>query len=315
MMGPGAYANANDGVQGRGLTMRILLAGDTHGNTGHVRRLLDAAAAADVDAIFQLGDFGYWEHEASGIRYLDAVNRSARSRGVDVYFLDGNHDKTSLLTECYGDSRDEQGFLIVRPRVRYAPRGHRWSWRGIRFLAFGGALSLDRDQRLAEERRRYEKALRKEGFRLGAGRPPGEVPDFAGSLWFPEEQADDADVDAILTDRAPVDVLLTHDKPLRTAPAFNRKGDPRCLPNQERVQRLVDAYRPTLAAHGHLHFRYTEELAHPDGSSTRVEGLAADPMASYDVPGYHVPESWLVVDLADLVPALGAGPVEAETGS
>jgi predicted phosphodiesterase len=294
--------------------MRILLAGDTHGNTGHARRLTAAAAELDAEVILQLGDFGYWEHEPSGVRYLDAVNRAARSHGVDVYFLDGNHDKTSLLMESYGDRRDEQGFVIVRPRVRYAPRGHRWSWRGTRFLAFGGALSLDREQRLAEERRRYEKALRKEGFRRGAGRPPARVPDFAGTLWFPEEEAADADVDAILTDRSPVDVLLTHDKPLRTAPAFNRKSDPRCRPNQERVQRLVDAYRPILAAHGHLHFRYTEELPHPDRSFTRVEGLAADPPASGDVPGYRLPESWLVVDLADLAPAVDPTALQAETG-
>ncbi|OPC83473.1 hypothetical protein B4N89_23295 [Embleya scabrispora] len=312
MMGLGSV-----GRRGRGAVMRVLLAGDTHGNTGHVRRVLDVAAELDVDVVFQLGDFGYWEHEPSGVRYLDAVNRSARSRGVDVYFLDGNHDKSSLLMESYGDHRDEQGFVIVRPRVRYAPRGHRWSWRGTNFLAFGGALSLDRERRLAEEQRRYEKALRKEGFRVGAGRPPAAVPTYAGSLWFPEEEGTDADVDTILADPSPVGVLLTHDKPLRATPEFNRKSEPRCLPNQARIQRLVDAYRPAVAAHGHLHFRYTEELAHPDGSVTRVEGLAADPMASYDVPGYRVADSWLLLDLAALPSAAGADPgtVEAGTGS
>jgi hypothetical protein len=157
--------------------------------------------------------------------------------------------------------------------------------------------------------------LRKEAFRRGAGRPPAPTPDYAGTLWFPEEEADDADVDAILADPAPVDVLVTHDKPLRTVPGFNRKTDPRCVPNQERVQRLVDAYRPQLAAHGHLHFRYSEDLAHPDGSTTRVEGLAADPMASYDVPGYGLAQSWLVLDLADLVPVLDGPGIEAGTGS
>ncbi|MGC0415074.1 metallophosphoesterase family protein [Embleya sp. AB8] len=295
--------------------MRILLAGDTHGNTRHMRLVLDAAAEADVDRVFQLGDFGYWEHEASGVRYLDEVDRAAHARGVDVYFLDGNHDKSGLLLASYGDNRDDQGFVIVRPRVRYAPRGHRWTWHGTNLLAFGGALSMDREQRLAEERRRYEKALRKESFRAAAGRPPADVPDFAGSLWFPEEEAADTDVDAVLLDRSPVDILLTHDKPVRTTPAINRKADPRCLPNQQRIQRLVDAYRPTLAAHGHLHYRYTEQLPHPDGSSTRVEGLAADRTASYDIPGYHVPQSWLPIDLAAPTFAADTDPVEAGTGS
>ncbi|UGQ10229.1 hypothetical protein LO772_25605 [Yinghuangia sp. ASG 101] len=36
--------------------MRILLVGDTHGDTGHVRRVLDAAARTGVERVFQLGD-------------------------------------------------------------------------------------------------------------------------------------------------------------------------------------------------------------------------------------------------------------------
>ena len=42
--------------------MRILLAGDTHGNTTHVRYLIDVAVDQGCDRIFQLGDFGAWEH-------------------------------------------------------------------------------------------------------------------------------------------------------------------------------------------------------------------------------------------------------------
>ncbi|MGA4545876.1 metallophosphoesterase family protein [Uniformispora flossi] len=277
--------------------MRILLTGDVHGNLAHVRTVLDAAAAEHIDRIFQLGDFGYWEHEPGGVRFLDEVHRAARAQGITVYFLDGNHDKSGLILERYGEHRDMEGFLSVRGRVRYAPRGHVWTWDGVRFLAFGGACSVDREYRLEAERRRTEKALRKENYRLAAGRPSQSVPDHAGTLWFPEEEATDADAQAVIDTAGPVDVLLTHDKPRATTPGVNRKDLPVCHPNQDRIQRLVDALRPRLAAHGHLHHRYTQVLEEPH-APTRVEGLAADPVASFEAPGYRVADSWLVLDTA-----------------
>lgn len=300
--------------------MRLLLAGDTHGNLGHVRRILRAAADRGLEHVFQLGDFGYWEHEHSGVRFLDAAHRAARDHGVTLYFLDGNHDKSALLHERYGDRPDAEGFLQVRGRIRYAPRGHAWTWDGVRFLAFGGARSVDKDERLKEEKRRHQKAARKEGHRLAAGRPPGEVRDFAGTLWFPEEEATDDEVRRIIaaataaagtgtpegTDTTDgragasgTDVLLTHDKPRATRPGTDRKDLAICHPNQARVQRLIDALHPRLAAHGHLHHRYTATLTRPR-ATTRVEGLAADPGVSWDLPGYKVSDSWLEVDTATL---------------
>ncbi|MGW0663811.1 metallophosphoesterase family protein [Streptodolium elevatio] len=294
--------------------MRLLLAGDTHGNLGHVRRILGAAADRGIEHVFQLGDFGYWEHEHSGVRFLDSVHRAARDHGVTVYFLDGNHDKSGLIHERYGDRPDAEGFLQVRGRIRYAPRGHTWTWDGVRFLAFGGARSVDKDERLKEEARRRQKAARKEGHRIAAGRPPAEVPDFAGTLWFPEEEATDDDVRRIVAaasaagdtadasgtaDAAGIDVLLTHDKPRATRPGTDRKDLAICHPNQVRVQRLIDALHPRLAAHGHLHYRYTATLTGPL-ATTRVEGLAADPGASWGLPGYKAPDSWLEVDTATL---------------
>lgn len=285
--------------------MQVLLAGDTHGNTGHVRLLLDIAARTGIDRVFQLGDFGYWEHEPGGVRFLDDIHRYARSVGVTMYFLDGNHDNTALLLARYGDQADTEGFLAVRGRIRYAPRGHVWTWHGTTFLAFGGALSLDKDWRLEEEARRRKKAARKEGFRAAAGRPAADVPDFAGTLWFPGEEATDAEAAAILAaTRAAlpdgVDVLLTHDKPRATRPDVNRKDDERCHPNQDRIQRLVDALRPDVVAHGHLHYRYTEELpgdTDTDTDPVTVFGLAADPAVSWDIPGYELSDSWLVLDV------------------
>ncbi|NUU21774.1 MAG: hypothetical protein HOV68_09705 [Streptomycetaceae bacterium] len=279
--------------------MRILLAGDTHGNIGHVRRVLDEAARRGIERVFQLGDFGYWEHEHSGVKFLDEAHRAARKHGVTLYFLDGNHDKSSLIHERYGDRPDEEGFLTVRGRVRYAPRGHVWEWDGVRFVACGGARSVDKDWRLKEEAKRRQKAARKEEFRQAASRPPAEVPDFTGTLWFPEEEATDADVRAVVAAAGTADVLLTHDKPRATRPGTDRKDLDICHPNQNRVQRLVDALRPRLAAHGHLHHRYTATLTRPR-ATTRVEGLAADPSVSWDLPGYRVSDSWLELDTASV---------------
>ncbi|MCF2533742.1 metallophosphoesterase family protein [Yinghuangia soli] len=278
--------------------MRILLAGDTHGNIGHVRRVLDAAAGEGIERVFQLGDFGYWEHEPNGVRFLDEAHRSARARGVTLYFLDGNHDKSGLIHERYGDRPDEEGFLSVRGRIRYAPRGHTWEWDGVRFLAFGGARSVDKDWRLQEEARRHQKAARKENYRLAAGRPAEHVADHAGTLWFPEEEATDEDAERVIAAAGRVDILLTHDKPRATSPGTDRKDLDICHPNQDRVQRIVDALGPELAAHGHLHHRYTELLSGPNGD-TVVEGLAADPSVSWDVPGYRVADSWLGLGIGD----------------
>src|SRR5437868_5506162 len=102
----------------------ILLCGDVHGAADEVEYCLRRAHDEACQALFFLGDFGYWEHERSGVDYLDEVEVLAASHDLPVYFLDGNHDKVSLLRASYPDT-DGEGFVVVRPHVRYAPRAHR----------------------------------------------------------------------------------------------------------------------------------------------------------------------------------------------
>jgi predicted phosphodiesterase len=270
----------------------ILLVGDVHGNTNHAMSLLAAARREGCDRLFALGDFGAWEHTPAGVRYFDLVARAARKQGVVVYFLDGNHDKTSLLLELYGDHRDEEGFLVCRDGLRYAPRGHRWTWDGTRFAAFGGAYSVDKEWRLVAEAELAWKAERRR-TRFGSSHEPAT----AGTLWFPEEEMTDEEVDRLLAaDPSPIDVLLTHDKPRASKPAWNRKDLPECWPNQDRIQRVVTTLTPRLVVHGHLHHRYTDEISNGTAAPTRVEGLAADPWAA-ERPGYDKSDSWLVLTL------------------
>ncbi|MBF6181559.1 metallophosphoesterase family protein [Nocardia otitidiscaviarum] len=270
---------------------KVLIIGDLHGNTEHALALLREATARGCDRVFALGDFGAWEHVPSGRRYFDVVNKAARRAELTVYFLDGNHDKSSLVHELYGEKLDDEGFLRCRSNLRYAPRGHRWTWADTRFAAFGGAYSVDKQRRLQWEAQRAAKGERRRA------RGSRRVRDTAGTLWFPEEQMTDAELDALLdADSSPVDVLFTHDKPRAAAPDFDRKKHPDCLPNQDRIQRAVETLRPAVLFHGHFHYRYTDHISLGDDEWTRVEGLAADPDAS-SRPDYHRDDSWYVLPL------------------
>jgi len=255
---------------------RILLAGDVHGNCSFVISLLDQARNKGCDRIVQLGDWGAWEHEADGRKFVADVERHATKRGIQILWLDGNHDNISLTLELHPE-RDDEGFHVVTDHVRYVPRGHRWTWDGVRFAAFGGAYSIDKQWRLDKEKKR---------------RKPG-------TLWFPEEEMTDAEFYRHLADPTPVDVLLSHDKPRSSNPGWNRKDLPECWPNQDRIQAAAVTLKPRLLAHGHLHYRYSQMILVGDDRWCDVEGLAADPdaMGSDYVKG----ESWMVLDLAEFL--------------
>jgi predicted phosphodiesterase len=262
--------------------MRILLAGDTHGNVNHSQYLIRTALAKDCDLVFVLGDHGFWEHMPKGVQFYDQLNEYASALGMTVYFLDGNHDKTSLLMEKYGDLRDGEDFVFVRPNVLYAPRGHRWTWDDVRFIALGGAFSVDKEWRLGQEA-------------FGGLEP--------GTLWFPEEEMSDEDMDRFLGDATPVDVMLAHDKPRSSSPKWNRKDIFECFPNQDRLQRAIKVLRPRSYFHGHLHYFYTDEIWYGiEGGagmdSCKVMGLLPDPEAG-DSTYVNKVLSWQVLDTAD----------------
>lgn len=253
----------------------LLVAGDTHGDQNHVRHLLAVARRHGCAAVFVLGDFGYWEHESDGVAYLDRVDLFAGRDGLLVYFLDGNHDKTSLLLSKYSGNADDEGFLRVREHVRYAPRGHRWTWAGTRFISLGGAYSVDKAYRLELEARRRR----------------------AQSLWFPEEEMSDEDMARFLVDSSPVDVILAHDKPRASQPKWNRKDFPECLPNQDRLQMAVLALQPLLFLHGHLHYRYTDHIRIGGDRWCRVEAFT--PNESAGEAGYDRADSRAVLHVAE----------------
>jgi hypothetical protein len=253
--------------------------------------------------IVQLGDFGAWEHTPDGVRYFDDVSEAAVEAGIAVYWLDGNHDKSSLVCSLYGMMADAEGFLQVRDNLLYAHRGHRWTWSGVRFMALGGAYSVDKPYRLKREAQLLAQARRDNERRRAWDAPPLPLPDVEGMFWFPEEEIRQEELHGILANRTPVDVLLTHDKPRASNPQWQLRDLPECWPNQDRIQKAVTALHPKLLVHGHLHWRYRDTIrAGDDDQWCQVEGLGGDPSAD-EHGGYDPADSWMVLDLADFAGA------------
>ena len=78
---------------------RVLIAGDTHGNTSWVETLARKAAEQGCPIIIQVGDFGYFPDHPGGPRFLTAVDTACAVNGVELWFIDGNHDDHFALAK------------------------------------------------------------------------------------------------------------------------------------------------------------------------------------------------------------------------
>jgi DNA repair exonuclease SbcCD nuclease subunit len=284
--------------------MRLFLAGDTHGNTEFLcDYLYPLAKQLKADVILQLGDFGYWEHHDTGVEFLDRVDEAARDAKIPCYWLHGNHDKHSLALTKYGDNRTDDGFIICRPAVFYIPTGHIWTTEGHRMRVFGGAYSVDKQERLQRERAMTRQAHHMAAlYRSHGAQLAGAPPDFTGHLWFPEEETPAEEFDYLLAqDSSQLSVVFSHDKPIASnvgRPGF--KDLPNCMPNQRRLQQALLAHQPTYWFHGHLHLPYTDHVRSGDDAAfTTVVGLSCDDRARRFGKPWH---AWGVLDLKRLKP-------------
>jgi hypothetical protein len=272
--------------------MRTLLKGDTHGSELEFRYAFEIAKRYECNNILSLGDFGYWEHTASGIHFLDTLSALAEQYGIDIEFLCGNHENHPLLWHRYmGWNREgftldlphdkkakgkpmyvvqqaklnrikgeielptptAEGFIQIRPRLFYIPRGTSWTWDGVKFLVVGGAMSIDK----------------------GVRRP--------GMSWWQEEAISDEHV-AKAQEAGKVDVMLTHDTPSAIdmwqahiiAGYYSFKILPHLMDSRWQLQKVWEVARPAWLFHGHYHINYAMNHVDPGGFTTRVMGLAQE---------------------------------------
>jgi hypothetical protein len=208
----------------------VAFAGDWHANTGYARRAIRHAAHLGAEVIVHLGDFGYEFAPA----YLDRVTTALRNSGIELWFVDGNHEKFPVLSSF---PIQADGRRRLTDRVYHLPRGFRWQWSGVSFLALGGAYSIDR-----------------------AWRTPGVS-------WWPEEEITEGDI-GNATAGGPVDVLVAHDCPTGVPiPGLEDSADRwppmdliKAVNHRLRVLRVVQAVQPRVVWHGHYHTSYDAEV-------------------------------------------------------
>lgn len=252
--------------------MKILIAGDVHGNIKNVKHLFDIAEQQECDGIVQVGDFGFWTHKKEGVVFLQYVAALISERNIFLWWLDGNHENHQNLQELY--DLDEHGFRPMFPRdlwkedfpvhhpFVHLPRGTIWEWDGVRFCAFGGAYSVDKLWRIQKEGRMA----------------------VMHTLWWPEETITEAElINFENSNPEPVDVLLTHDCPAgvdiptlsNPRNPFHGMKFPESDANRERLSHAANLVQPKLLIHGHYHDRYQSTYV-GDGFTTKVIGLDCD---------------------------------------
>jgi predicted phosphodiesterase len=232
--------------------MRVLFVGDSHRNSAFMAKAFEVAHVNHCEKIIQLGDFGFgWEwlkltDSLAICKFSAAVSLLVEKTGIEVLFLDGNHENFDALLSI---ALQPDGRREVAPGVFHLPRGHRFEIDGCSFLVCGGAVSVD-------------KLARQEGV-----------------SWWSQEAITDEDV--VRCGDASVNVLLTHDAPWQTTKGdhihrsgYGMSADIETYLNRLRIGRIVEATSPSLVVHGHLHRRYYQER------STRypqeIVGLGAD---------------------------------------
>jgi predicted phosphodiesterase len=239
----------------------VLVAGDWHGNSGwackailQVRHLLDGE---ETRVILHLGDFGVWPG-IYGRAFLNDVGRALGEVDATLFFVDGNHEDFGQLDAIREQWLRDTGRVPPVPvplagggRIYWLPRGYRWEWHGRTWLALGGGVSLD-------------KAIRAEGLD-----------------WWPEEEIT-GEQECNVIAAGPADVMVTHECPAgvtHTFPAPPAFWDLRDLArsdaHRERLQRVVDAVKPSHLIHGHLHIGYEREVIMAHGP-VQVTGLDRD---------------------------------------
>lgn len=216
----------------------IAFAGDWHADFYYATPAIEWAHQQGVDTIVHVGDFGYRFVDGFSRDFITKITRVLKHHDMELYFVDGNHDNHEYLA---GLPTEEDGTRTVSERVHYLPRGLRWTWGTVDFLAMGGAYSVDRPQRT-----------------IGESWWPGEVISGAESYQAGAE--------------GKTHVLISHDCPDGVSiPGleegvfyFGQEQIDRANEARQMLTSLVLETEPNAIFCGHFHVRYDEAVRYND---------------------------------------------------
>lgn len=229
----------------------IIFAGDWHGSSVQAKEVILSAHIRGIDTILHVGDFGIWDHDS---RYLNSLQNMLEGYGITIYFVDGNHENFHKL---YMRKLEEDGTRRIRDNIYHLPRGHRFIWNDISFLALGGAASID-------------KKFRRENY-----------------TWWKEEFITPEDV-LKAQEGGYADVMITHDTPadapnfiiddplsqIQAKKAFGSAALNYCDNHRKVLQQVTNVVLPKIIVHGHYHKAmeaiYTQENTE---EKTYIRGL------------------------------------------
>jgi len=119
----------------------IYILGDIHGNFNHLMWKIRNDKMKDC-IIFQVGDFGIgFTTEFNDMNTLGLLNRFLIEKNIEMYVIRGNHDNPKFF----------DGHLINHfENLHLLPDYTVIELAGKKILAVGGAVSIDRKQRLGE---------------------------------------------------------------------------------------------------------------------------------------------------------------------
>lgn len=287
--------------------MKIMIVGDTHGgiseyanrkNQNSLVEKINKAGEMKIQHVIVVGDFGLWTHRAEGHEFLDSTNAAAEANNLSVYALPGNHENHDHWEWFVDNMATSKGMAFVRRRVLLIPKVHKWTWAGKAFVVAGGAVSIDKAWRLAQERGGdYNDPMF--GWSRGAGKGTGHK-----TLWWPNEELTDQDVKKVQSMGWNADYLLTHDCSNHTQFNGRLKPDPDSERHRRRIDEVIAATNAKMHFHGHMHDKY-------DWVNTRSHGYYSNSAFGHE----HAPRGTRTYGLRcnDLKDSFGILNVETNT--
>lgn len=128
----------------------IYLTGDIHGDISRIMTFIEEQQLGKDDMIILLGDVGlnFWGNNHSEKKKKAILNDT----GVTFLCVHGNHEMRPYTIKSYGEKIWKGGMVYEEfafPNIKFLKDGEVYELEGAKFIAIGGAYSVDKYYRIA----------------------------------------------------------------------------------------------------------------------------------------------------------------------